>query len=256
MEILLTNDDGFNATGINSLYGELSKEHSTTIVAPKNQQSGVGQSFTLYDPLFVTENSISDGTIGYSVSGSPSDCVKIGLCSLLDNKPDVVVSGINDGKNAGIASFYSGTVAAAREAAFWRIPGVAFSLHEKATEYLELYAQYSLKVLNVLTSNITDSKTLYNVNFPNCHPKESKGIKITRQSMGYYKDRYEVKENNGQKEYWIRGEMVEIEKSLEYDFYALEQGYVTITPLTYDTTAFLDENQILNIEKLDIKESL
>lgn len=256
MNILLTNDDGFDAKGIQTLYSTLSQRHNVTVVAPQTQQSGVGQSFTLYKPLKVEERKMSDHSIGYAVSGSPADCVKIGICSLMNNTPDCVIAGINDGRNSGIAAFYSGTVAGAREGAFWRIPGIAFSMHENGGEFLQDYSTEAMKIIESIVSNSTDPKTYYNINFPNCKVNDAKGTKITKQSMGFYKDWYDIVENNGEKEYWIRGEMVDVEESIDYDFFALNNDYITVTPLTFDSSATLDATQIEKIEKLDIKESL
>ncbi len=128
LNVLLTNDDGFYADGIRLLYEELIKNFSVTVVAPEHEKSGVGHAFTFNNPLHYTKSLESDPIKGYIVNGSPADCVKFAISYLLPQKPDIVISGINNGENSGLSAFYSGTVAAAREGAFWNIPSFAFSV--------------------------------------------------------------------------------------------------------------------------------
>lgn len=253
LKILLTNDDGFSAEGIRFLFDDLSKNSEVTIVAPKEQQSGIGHAFTYKKPLFYSRFQVSNGFTGYSVSGTPADCVKFALGHLLHEKPDLVVSGINEGKNTGIASFYSGTIAAAREAAFWRVPAIAFSVCEKAVKYLNLYAAISVKIIEkiFIDNKMAGQRSgfFYNVNFPSCHPEKCKGIKVTRQSLAFYNDIYNPVENeSGEKEYWIGGTLDDLELSDDYDSRAIGNGFITVTPLHFDSTAYDNLSQISDIE--------
>jgi 5'-nucleotidase len=243
LRILLTNDDGFSSPGIRHLYDVLKKEHTVTVVAPEQEKSGVGHAFTYNKPLKFQKREFKDGGEGYSVSGTPADCVKIALSHILDEKPDVIVSGMNNGNNTGIAAYYSGTVAAVREGAFWHVTSIAFSLCEKKPGFFSEYALISCKILqkimidNVLAGN--DKRVFYNVNFPSCHPDKCAGVVMTKQSLSYYNDRYEqVKQEDGTVENWLCGERKDVEQSNEYDARAVENNYIAVTPLHIDATAF------------------
>jgi 5'-nucleotidase len=251
--ILLTNDDGFSAKGIRFLYNELEKSSKVTIIAPKEQQSGIGHAFTYKKPITYNRFDLDNNFSGYFVSGTPADCVKFALGHLLHEKPDLVVSGINEGKNTGIASYYSGTIAAAREAAFWRVPAIAFSVCEKAIDYLNLYAHVSIKIIRKIFADKKmanqGSGFFYNVNFPSCHPDKSKGIKVTKQSLAFYNDIYKQVENeSGEKEYWIDGTLDNLELTYDYDSRAIENGFITVTPLHFDSTAYDDLAHLSDIE--------
>ncbi len=243
LKILLTNDDGYQSKGISHLFSSLKMKYNVTVVAPKSQQSGVGHGFTYKKPIRYNKFALKNEFFGYSVSGTPADCVKFALGHLLPGKPDIVVSGINEGKNIGIANFYSGTIAAAREAAFWRIPSVAFSVCEKACEYFKEYSVVSKQIISkiIVDTKIKEKKSgiFYNVNFPSCHPSSSKGVKITKQSLAFYNDVYNMKKNkNGIKEYWIKGRLDKLESTDDYDAVAIEKDFITVTPLHFDTTAY------------------
>jgi len=255
LRILLTNDDGFSSPGIRHLYDVLKKEHAVTVVAPEIEQSGIGHAFTYNKPLTFRKREFQDNDEGYSVSGTPADCVKIALCHILDEKPDVIVSGMNNGNNTGIAGYYSGTVAAVREGAFWQVTSIAFSLCEKDPCYFSEYAQISYKILNeiMFDNAITDGdkRIFFNVNFPSCHPDQCAGIVIAKQSLSYYNDRYEpVKRKDGNVEYWLHGERKDVEPLNEYDARAVENNYIAITPLHIDATAFNIMGSLSGLERI------
>lgn len=243
--ILLTNDDGYDASGIRCLYEVLIREYSVIVVAPDREQSGVGHAFTFNTPLHYEKASDSDKMQGYRVSGTPSDCVKFAVSFLLPQRPDIVVSGLNIGENSGLSAFYSGTVAAAREGAFWNIPSFAFSLctssRESAPEYAELVPGMIRKILHSENRTLPEyEKVFYNVNFPPCPLSEVKGSRVTWQSMAFFDDRYErveVESHSSGQGYMIYGEKKDIEKSNAYDSRALMNNIITITPLTFDATA-------------------
>ncbi|MDG5815805.1 5'/3'-nucleotidase SurE [Chitinispirillales bacterium ANBcel5] len=243
--VLLTNDDGYFAPGIRALQEELRAHYNVVVVAPEKEQSGVGHAFTFHNPLHYRKFGEEEGAEGFSVSGSPADCVKFSLSYLLSSKPDIIVSGMNIGENSGLSAFYSGTVAAAREGAFWGIPSFAFSLCSQAKEYAKEYAKMVPSIINkVLDSEHQqiplDTKVFYNVNFPPCSPTEIKGTRVTYQSMAFFDDRYEKVEvltHHTKEGYMIYGEKKDIETWNTYDSRALMNKYITITPLTFDSTA-------------------
>ncbi len=254
LHVLLTNDDGYSAPGIHHIYTALKKEFLVTVVAPETEQSGIGHAFTYHKPLDLREKRFED-TTGYVVSGTPADCVKIALGHILSKKPDVIVSGLNDGNNAGIAGYYSGTVAAAREGAFWQIPGIAFSLCESP---LENASEYATVAATILKRIITEEKSpdsrytvYYNVNFPSCSLAECAGIKVTRQSLSFWDDRYTpVQKENGDTAYQLHGERKDIEIEDEYDARAIASKFITITPLHIDATASEWSQSLMNIENI------
>ncbi|MGD9200068.1 MAG: 5'/3'-nucleotidase SurE [Chitinispirillia bacterium] len=262
-KILLTNDDGFFASGINHLYNVLKKKYIVTVVAPENEQSGVGHAFTYKKPLIVKKRFINDGNFGYSVSGTPSDCIKIAVANILTEKPDLVVSGINNGNNTGIAAFYSGTVAAAREGAFWHIPGIAISLYENSTNLFKEYSHVSERLINIFINNliygnpkIFKDRIFLNVNYPACHPDLSKGIRITKQSLAFYIDNYTPKKlDDFTFEYWLNSEnseIGEIEPSNDYDTRAIRNNFITITPLHIDSSEEQSIKLLTRFKKLKL----
>jgi 5'-nucleotidase len=242
LTILLTNDDGYDSTGIKRLYDALSARHDVIVVAPSAEQSGVGHAFTFNKPLRFAQLPQSVAMPGYMIAGTPSDCVKFAVSHLLKRRPDAVVSGMNSGENSGISGFYSGTVAAAREGAFWRIPSFAFSLMSIENDEVFIpYFRTALGIFETIMANpvATDQcHVYYNVNFPACAPDKCKGIKITRQSLAFFDDRYKrISVENAPDEFVIYGEKTAVESSDEYDSRALLSLYTTITPLCYDATA-------------------
>jgi 5'-nucleotidase len=242
--VLLTNDDGFHAPGIKCLYDVLSPRYNVVVAAPEKEQSGVSHTFTFMRPLSYREAGSSDPMPGYIIDASPADCVKFALSHILKGKlPDLVVSGINDGDNSGIAAFYSGTVAAAREGAFYGIPSFAFSMFNRGNPFMMQYAEMAPmlidEILNTRTPQL-DTRVLYNINYPACDPAESKGFKITWQSMAHYEDSYTLIDNENRSshgKYQVYGDRYKLEESNAFDARAVLNGYIAITPLCFDTTA-------------------
>jgi 5'-nucleotidase len=246
LKILLTNDDGYTSSGIKHLYQALSARHDVVVAAPEKEQSGIGHALTFSKPLHYDPIPESIGLPGFAVGGTPSDCVKFALGYLLPEKPDAVISGINDGENSGISGFYSGTVAAAREGAFWRLPSFAFSLDKGEQQFFQGYAKTALDIIEAVMSDTLSSlgngrksgQVYYNVNFPSCAPDKCKGRKVTRQSLAFFDDRY--RRVSGDKErdgFMIFGEKADVEESELFDSRALLNNYTTITPLSFDSTA-------------------
>ncbi len=243
LKLLLTNDDGVDAIGLAALTRAFSGRHSVTIVAPAREQSGIGHAFTFRLPIYYRENAANEGVAAIAVDGTPSDCVKFALSHLLTDPPDVVVSGLNVGENSGISSIYSGTVAAAREGALWRIPSFAVSMAGTDTEYLDGYAQAAERIVTwVLSAGGGDyvrsrPGTFYNINFPACAPECCRGVRLTRQSLAFYNDRYRSigKDHIGEG-YVLFGEKRDLEPSLDYDSRALLDDYAALTPMGLDAT--------------------
>lgn len=261
--ILLTNDDGYAAIGISSLYAALSREYDVTVVAPELEQSGVGHAFSYNSPLYYRKIPSNIGIPGYIVSGTPSDCVKFGVVHIMNKKPDIVVSGMNVGENTGISVFYSGTVAGAREGAFWQIPSVAFSLTESGSAYLNDYAAVACDILGKIIkvdteyfAETTHNRVFFNVNFPSCKPQSCRGIRATRQSVAFFDDRYvSRKQDDGTEQFWLSGEKKGLEKSDIYDSRALENGYITITPLNCDATSHAAIDHLAALENNSLREN-
>ncbi len=242
---LLTNDDGYSSEGIRYLYDILSQYYEVIVVAPQCEQSGVGHAFTFNQPLHFEEIPEKFGMKGFFVSGTPSDCVKFAISYLMKNKPDIIVSGLNIGENSGLSAFYSGTVAAAREGAFWNIPSFAFSICAEAMTYATDYVNLVPNLIeNILSTKMSicsdDSRIYYNINFPCCRVEEIQGTRITCQSLAYFDDRYEkieVQTHKTGEGFMIYGEKKDIETSNGFDSRALMNDYITITPLFFDATA-------------------
>jgi 5'-nucleotidase len=253
--ILLTNDDGYAAPGIRRLHDVLALEHDVTVSAPHTEQSGIGHAFTFNRPLHYTTLPSELGMRGWAVGGTPSDCVKFAVSHLLTQKPDIVVSGMNIGENSGISSYYSGTVAAAREGAFWRLPSIAFSVCSNAAErHLVAYCEKAGKLLDrIMTMRPVDNGRIvfHNVNFPACSPDDCKGVKVTRQSLAFFDDRYRRADGpSSQEEYVVYGDKKDIEPQDAFDSRALLNNYITVTPLGFDATAEWAMPLINELERL------
>jgi 5'-nucleotidase len=241
--LLLTNDDGFHARGIKHLYDVLSPLYDVVVAAPEKEQSGVSHTFTFMKPLFYREAVGDDRMPGFIINGSPADCVKFAISSLVKRKPDLVVSGVNEGDNSGLAAFYSGTVSAAREGAFYGVPSFAFSMFNRDSPFMARYAEMAPmlidEILNAPRPQL-DTRVFYNINFPACDPASSKGFKVTWQSMANYEDEYRKIEDKAHPSYGghnVYGDRMAIEESNSFDTRAVMNGYITVTPLSFDSTA-------------------
>ncbi len=234
--ILLTNDDGVRAEGLRACFQELATFADVTVVAPTEQRSGMSHSITLEQPLRATP--LTD-LPGYMVDYSPVDCVKLALKSLLPERPDLVVSGINRGSNAGHLVHYSGTVAAAKEAVLNGVPAVAASL----CGWRDLDFAYAARVTREVVKKILlegaalPPGTVLNLNVPNLPASEVKGVRICRQSQRMFPDDYEHRTDpRGQPYWWLTGVFSYEGGTPDDDLTAIKEGYIALTPLRVDWT--------------------
>jgi len=247
-KILITNDDGIFAPGIYALWEAMQEVGQTTVVAPDTEQSAVGHAITLSDPLRVEGIHRTGGFEGFAVSGTPADCAKIAIRSLMDKKPDVLISGINRGANLGNNIIYSGTVSAATEGTMLGIPSVAISINSFNSDEFRGAKETAIKVVHYLINNTLPSGTLLNVNVPYCPPEEIKGIKVTRQGNQYFQDDFDQrKDPRGRTYYWMKGKIVDDDQELYYDSKAVCDGYVSITPIHFQMT---NESYFTKLEEI------
>lgn len=246
MNILLTNDDGIQAVGLRALYYALKRGgFNVQVVAPVAEQSAVGHAVSLSSPLRVKKFE-EDGFSGLGVYGTPVDCVKLGLTTLLKEKPDIVVSGINSGANVGVDILYSGTVSAATEGALMGFPALAVSYDNFTPEDLSDQGDYCAEMLHKIPWSKLGEKTVVNLNFPAIPVKEAKGLKICRHTRVSWQDWYEVrKDPRGHSYYWLDGVMPKEKISAGTDRDLLTKGYITMTPLHFD---FTDREAIVTLE--------
>jgi 5'-nucleotidase len=237
LKILLTNDDGIHAPGLRALYAELNRDFDLSVVAPETEMSAVGHAITLDSPLRVREVYKNGSFFGFGVSGTPADCVKIAVQELLQEPPDIIISGINLGSNVGVNVLYSGTVSAATEGAFLGVRSAAISLSTRKNPDFTFAARFSREIIRFITVNNLKNGTALNVNIPAISPESIKGVSITRQGLGRLKERFERRiDPRGNVYYWLSGEIPMKEEICDSDCNALKENRITITPITYDLT--------------------
>lgn len=238
--ILVTNDDGITAPGIRTLIGVMKTIGDVVVVAPDSPQSAMGHAITINSTLHVEEVTIDDGAQKeYSCSGTPADCVKLGVREILKRKPDLCVSGINHGSNSSINVIYSGTMSAALEAGIEGIPAIGFSLLDYNWSANFEYCKTFVKTIteNVLKNGLPNGVVL-NVNLPNIEEKNIKGIKICRQAKANWVEKFDKRTNPmGRDYYWLTGEFVNLDHGEDTDEWALENNYVSVVPVQFDLTA-------------------
>lgn len=238
MKILLTNDDGFRAPGLQALKKALAPLAEVVVIAPEHNNSAKSNSLTLHSPLYVHE---AEQGVRY-INGTPADCVHIALTGLLDWRPDLVVSGINDGANMGDDTIYSGTVGAAMEGYLFGIPGVAFSQAEKGWAHLDAAAVKAAECVEQLLKQIkSDSPEalpwLLNVNIPNRPLAQLGDFEITRLGRRHAAQDVIMQKNpRGEWMYWIGGAGSEKDAGQGTDFDAVRRGHISMTPLQVDLT--------------------
>lgn len=239
MKILVTNDDGIEAPGIAALAESLREIADVTIVAPLKEQSAVGHAITMQLPLRVTDYKKNGSFFGYAVSGTPADCVKIGVRNIMKSPPDLVMSGINHGSNTAINIIYSGTVSAAREAAIMDIPSMAISVTNHAASDFSFAGKISKLLAGELAGKDLPLGTLLNVNVPDIPEDQIAGIKLTRQGKSKWDDIYEQRiDPYGRNYYWLTGNLMEVDTEIETDQAAIRKNYVSVSPIHFDLTDY------------------
>ena len=242
MKILISNDDGYQAPGIIALYEALKDVAQVEVIAPEQNNSAKSNALTLNTPLQVTR-----AASGFRfLNGTPADCVHVALTGLLGYRPDLVVSGINNGANMGDDTIYSGTVGAAMEGYLFGIPAIAFSQIEKGWGYIDVAARRACELVRQLIPSLeavadggqpTLAPWLLNVNIPNLPDEQIKGVKVARLGRRHAAERVITQSSpRGETMYWIGGAGPAKEAGEGTDFHATAQGYVSITPLHVDLT--------------------
>ncbi len=252
--ILITNDDGYRARGIQILIDIARKFGHVVVVAPEKSWSGKSHSVTLDNPIYVNtlENFYSQDVEAYVTTGTPIDCVKFALNNILTRKPDLILSGINHGPNYSINSYYSGTVGAALEGAFNGINSMALSYEAfDPNANMSLAIEHTnILIEEVLSGQREDDETLcLNVNFPDIEPTESKGFKITRLAHAVWKEEFVERTHPGrpQKYYWLTGNFFNFEPDAQdTDLWAIKNNYTAIVPLTIDLTDYKTIKKLKN----------
>jgi len=232
----LTNDDGILAPGLAAMRRELASIGEVTVVAPESSQSAAGHSITVSDAVIASWVHVNEEFFGYSGGGRPADCVKLALRELLDQPPDLVVSGINAGANIGINVLYSGTVAAAAEAAFYGVPAIAVSLDYRAELDFVLAARVARQVICGLIRTGPQPGWLMNVNIPALDGGAPRGVRVVRQSTQPMEERFvKAKDPRGRTYFWLTGGFADPGEP-DTDLRAISEGYVAVTPLRFNLT--------------------
>ncbi len=248
MRILLTNDDGIEAAGINALRRALAAlpEVELLVVAPDGNRSATARSITTRRPLWVEEVDFEDGTVGYATDGTPVDCVRLTQLGIVDDfRPDIVVSGINHGLNIGDDVTYSGTVAAAFEALLLGLPGIAVSQQSTARETdfrqgtgfdFSAVARFTARIVAELDSVPLEPGILLNVNAPGIHPE---GVEVTRLGKRFYRDALELADESHprRRQFRIYGDAAELLDDDGTDIAAVANGRISVTPIHFDLTS-------------------
>jgi 5'-nucleotidase len=239
MRILLTNDDGIHAQGLWALHAALAPGHAVTVVAPDRERTGVGHAITLHQPLRASALAVN-GAEGYAVNGTPADCVKLAVLEILGGRPDLVVSGLNPGANVGVNINYSGTVAAAREAALGGVPAIAASIEGHAPRDFASAARFVRRLADCIAARGLQPGTFLNVNFPDVPWEQVMGVQVSRQGLSVFKEYMEKRlDPRNRPYYWQGADMQRFkEDDPEIDGAALRSRFVSITPIRCDTTDY------------------
>lgn len=235
MKILISNDDGYQAPGIIALFDAMRQIADVEVVAPEHNNSAKSNALTLHSPIYVRE---SHNGFRY-VTGTPADCVHIALTGLLDYKPDLVVSGINNGANMGDDTIYSGTVGAAMEAYLMGVPAIAFSQVDRGWQHVVDAADVAKSlVLQLMSQHRTgDEPWLLNVNIPNLPKNQLKPLRVCRLGRRHPAERVITQVNpRGETMYWIGSAGAAKDEAHDTDFFATTEGHVAVTPLQVDLT--------------------
>jgi 5'-nucleotidase len=248
--LFITNDDGISAKGIRSLIEVAQTFGDVLIIAPDKPQSGMGHAITVNQILRLEKAILFPDLEAYTCSGTPVDCVKLGIYEVMKRKPDLILSGINHGLNSASNVLYSGTMSAAVEGAMENIPSIGFSLDSfdsnadfsTAKEAVRMVLEYALK-------NTFPNHVCLNVNIPNVEKEVLKGIKVCRQAHAFWEDRFDKRiDQFGNPYYWLTGEFKNEDHAEDTDLFALNEGFVSVVPTQFDLTAY---KALENFKKLE-----
>ncbi len=245
--ILVVNDDGVTAPGIQNLVEAVKGLGKIVVVAPDKPQSGMGHAITIGTPLRLHKVSFFGPDIeAYQCTGTPVDCVKLAVDKVLHSKPDICISGINHGANHSINVIYSGTMSAAVEAAIESIPAIGFSLLDYSLEAdFTAARKYARLIVEQMLTSPPDKHTVLNVNIPVAPPSEIKGLKICRQAYAKYEEDFlERLDPHGRKYYWLTGEFVNFDEGTDTDVWALANKYVSVVPVQFDLTHYKQKAEL------------
>ena len=238
--ILVTNDDGISAKGIRSLFNAVKNFGDIYVVAPDSPQSGMGHAITINYPLRISKVDFFEDSVAFSCSGTPVDCVKLGIYEVMKEKPDLIVSGINHGANTSTNVLYSGTMSAAVEGAMENIPSIGFSLCNFDSDADFSVAQLVVKQLveKVLQNGMPEGVCL-NVNIPDVSEENFKGIKVCHQAKAFWEDSFDKRlDQFGKPYFWLTGHFLNQEKTNDTDLYWIDKGYASIVPTQFDMTSY------------------
>jgi len=239
MKILLSNDDGIYAQGIETLHEALDDFAQLYVIAPDRERSAAGHAITLTDPIKTYEAKKNGVPFGLAVGGTPADSIKLALCLLMkENQPDLVVSGINLGSNTGISVLYSGTVSAASEAVILGIPAIAISLCTYKNPHWETAKKVAEQIVKKVAKNPLPPGILLNVNIPNVPYDQLKGMKAARMGRSRFIEKFtDHLDPRGNHYYWLDGELALLDDSPDTDVRVVASNYVSLTPIHIDLTA-------------------
>ncbi len=250
MKILLTNDDGYNAPGILALYEALSAVNEVLLIAPDREKSAVSHGISLNQPMRINKITLDNGRKGYGITGTPADCVKLGLFELCPSQPpDLIISGINPGCNTGVDINYSGTVGAAREGALNRILSMAVSIR-KTGNMMDLKGMS--RFIAGLSEKVHDfglpQGTFLNINAPDIPVNGVEGVRITRQAQDNLSKQFEKRVDPKNRFYYWYGDVNRVTGEIDTDIHALSQNYISITPIQCDITDYRTMEKLSSIQ--------
>jgi 5'-nucleotidase len=249
IKIFLTNDDGIHARGLLALNEALSGVYDVLIVAPDKERSAVGHGITLHEPVRATKVNLN-GTLSHALSGTPVDCIKFGLLELFSDRPDMVISGINPGANTGVNINYSGTVAAAREAALYGVPSIAVSIASPQPDYYDEAALFTARLTDIIFKKKLPPGTFLNINIPNEPMSGIRGIRLCHHDTRFPEEYFEKKIDPRNRPYYWQGAVNSPElTNPEVDSAALADNHIAITPIKCDMT---DNDMIEELQAWDL----
>jgi len=239
LKILISNDDGIDAPGLLALAAAMSRIGSVTVAAPLQNSSGASHGKTSADPIFVTETQ-KDGVTWYAIRATPATCVRLAIESLLPEKPDLVLSGINKGENLGLITYYSATLGAAREAAFSRIAAIALNLSSGSKMDYSTAADFSVSLVAALIKNPLKPGLFLNVNVPSLPREEIKGVMAVPLDLQAPYERFEKRTTPGGQVYFWNTYRPLVAGETKTDVWAVRNGFISVTPFSIDPTIETD----------------